>query len=102
MRTPVPRDARRDVEAIARFYAREAGSDVALGFTAAFRSAVDLLRTFPESGSTRFAAVTGIENLRALPLKGYPYLIFYRFDGTTVLILRILHTSRDIPASLRP
>jgi toxin ParE1/3/4 len=29
------------------------------------------------------------------------YAIFYRVDGTDVLILRVLHGSRDIEASLR-
>ncbi len=102
MARPLSHDARLDAAGIVRYYSAEAGADVALRFSAALRAGVEQLRAFPESGSTRFASVTGIVGLRALPLQGFPYLIFYRVEGNTPMILRILHTARDIPSSLRP
>ncbi|MDR3793544.1 MAG: type II toxin-antitoxin system RelE/ParE family toxin [Terracidiphilus sp.] len=34
--------------------------------------------------------------LRSFPIDNY--VIFYRIEGTSVLILRVLHGSRDLPA----
>jgi plasmid stabilization system protein ParE len=39
--------------------------------------------------------------VRALPIAGLPgYLIFTRYDGATVEVIRVLHGARDILAIL--
>ena len=97
-----PPDAKRDAAQIVEHYRYEAGHDVAQRFSAALRAALGTLRDHPEIASPRFATLTGLVGLRAWPITGFPYLIFYRTLGDEVFILRILHTARDIPASLRP
>jgi toxin ParE1/3/4 len=100
--TVLPRiDPQNEVRAIALAYAEVAGKTVALRFVAAFRATVDHIRAQPASGTPRFRDATGISTLRAWPLKGFPYLVFYLEEAEDVLILRVLHTSRDIPATLR-
>lgn len=37
--------------------------------------------------------------LRFLMLPGYPYALAYRREGETSRIVRVLHTSRDLPAT---
>lgn len=97
---PLAADAKRDATEIAEHYRREAGREVAQRFSAALRAALGNLREHPEIGSPRFAALTGLVGLRAWPIIGFPYLIFYRTLGDEVFILRIPHTARDVPARL--
>jgi toxin ParE1/3/4 len=94
----VPRElARSDVEAAVDYYAREAGSEVALGFIDALQAAYDLIAGHPEAGSLRYAYELGLPDLRSVPLKRYPYLIFYRDQPNHVDVWRVLHGKRDIP-----
>jgi toxin ParE1/3/4 len=94
----VPRErARSDVEAAVDYYAREAGTEVALGFIDALQSAYDLIARHPESGSLRYAYELGLPDLRSVPLKRYPYLVFYRDQPSYVDVWRVLHAKRDIP-----
>ena len=90
-----------DSREITRFYRAEGGEPLARRFVAELRASLDHVRIAPASGSPRFRVYTGIDDLRVWPVKGFPYLIFYIFDGQQVQILRILHSARDIPATLR-
>ncbi|WP_256999404.1 type II toxin-antitoxin system RelE/ParE family toxin [Microbacterium sp. SZ1] len=56
---------------------------------------------FPSIGSPRFAVETGIEELRDLALRRFPYVVFYGEDSDVMRILRVRHHSHDIPAELR-
>ena len=42
-----------------------------------------------------------MRDLRSWPVRGFPYLVFYAERGDRIDILRLLHTARDIPESLR-
>lgn len=84
-----------------RFYASEAGEQVALGFTAAFDAAYRFIAERPAAGSLRYAVQLGVSGLRCRRLSRYPYLIFYVDTGAQIEVWRVLHTSRDIPASLQ-
>lgn len=95
-------NAKRQALDITRHYLREANPDVARAFAASLRRARDHITAFPESGSLRFATITGLDGLRFWPLAGFPYLLFYRIEAGTPVVLAILHTARDIPAGLRP
>ncbi|WP_083338430.1 type II toxin-antitoxin system RelE/ParE family toxin [Ensifer sp. LCM 4579] len=97
-KTIVPRElARSDVEASVDYYAHEAGSDVALGFIDALQAAYDLIASHPEAGSLRYAYELGLPDLRSVPLKRYPYLIFFHNRPNHVDVWRVLHAKRDIP-----
>lgn len=96
-----PVDPSAEVREIALHYAEEAGMQVARRFVLGFREAVDHIRTNPASGSPRFRDATGIADLRVWPIRGFPYLVFYRDAEGGALILRVLHSARDIAPTLR-
>ncbi|WP_085028632.1 type II toxin-antitoxin system RelE/ParE family toxin [Ensifer aridi] len=97
-KTIIPRQlARSDVEAAIDYYAREAGTEVALGFIDALQAAYALIASHPEAGSLRYAYELGLPDLRSVSLKRYPYLIFYRDHPDHVDVWRVLHAKRDIP-----
>lgn len=92
--------ARSDVRTVAAHYAVEAGEPVALAFVEAVERAFAHLRAHPTSGSLRYERLTGLPGLRAWPIRRFPYLLLY-FDRADHLdVARLLHMSRDIPASL--
>jgi toxin ParE1/3/4 len=94
----VPRElARSDVEAAVDYYAREAGSEVALGFIDALEDAYDLIASHPEAGSLRYAYELGLPDLRSVSLKRYPYLIFYRDQPDHVDVWRVLPQGMQEP-----
>jgi toxin ParE1/3/4 len=62
--------------------------------------AFGLLVRHPLTGSLRFAFESDIPNLRTWSLERFPYLIFYVVSEDRIDVWRILHTSRDVPASL--
>lgn len=91
------RAAQEDIEAAIHFYLTEAGEQVALGFTDAVESAVQAVRNYPDSGSARIGQESGYSSLRSRRTNGYPYLVFYWVVENRVEILRVLHSSRDLP-----
>lgn len=78
----------------------EAPPGTAENFVAALERAFGLLARHPLTGSLRFAFELDIPNLRTWPLERFPYLIFYAVSDDRIDVWRILHTSRDLPASL--
>ncbi|YCI06241.1 type II toxin-antitoxin system RelE/ParE family toxin (plasmid) [Ensifer sp. D2-11] len=98
----IPRElARDDIEAAIDYYAREAGTEVALGFIDALQAAYELIASHPESGSLRYAYELGLPDLRGVSLKRYPHLVFYRVEAGYVDVWRVLHAKRDIPHSMQ-
>lgn len=89
--------ARRDIRAAAIRYRQDGGPGVAERFVAAVEQAVAHLVHHPEAGSPAWQDRLQRSGLRAWPVKGFPYLIFYRLRGRQPDILRVLHTARDIP-----
>lgn len=49
-------------------------------------------------GSPRYALELRITGLRHLPLRGFPYLVFYIEHEQYVEIARVLHGNMDIPS----
>ena len=89
-----------DLAQIVRRYTSAASTDVARSFVRAAEDAFQHLSLFPASGSTRLDLPSDWPELSAWPLTGFPYLLFYAVNDDTINIYRILHTARDIPASL--
>jgi toxin ParE1/3/4 len=54
----------------------------------------------PHSGTLRFSYELDIPELRVWPLPRFPYLVFYVEGDNEIDVWRILHTHRDIPATL--
>lgn len=85
--------AMRDLDAQMRFIARD-DPEMARKIYAEIRKRGAELALFPESGRPGRLAGT-----RELVLGGYPYVIPYRVRDDIVEILRVFHTSQQLPGS---
>ncbi|WHO77255.1 type II toxin-antitoxin system RelE/ParE family toxin [Rhizobium sp. BT03] len=102
MKSIVPRlSARRDVENAVDYYTREAGARIALGFVEALQSTYTLIAEHPASGAFRYAYEVGLPELRSMPLKGFPHIVFYIEQAGHIDVWRVLHTKQDIPTWLQ-
>lgn len=98
----VPRKrASRDVQNASDYYHNEASAKVALAFIDALGKAYTHLGRHPAAGSPRYAHELNLPELRAWPVKGYPYVVFYVERERFVEVWRVLQGERDIPAWLR-
>ena len=75
-------------------YIASEDANVADRFFDAFESAVELIRTTPKIGAVRLFEEQ--LEIRLWPIKGFEKcLIFYRATDTEIVIVRIIHASRD-------
>ena len=89
-----------DIAAAVDFYVSEA-SHVAADFIDELERAVRHIERHPSSGSPRYAHELDIAELRHWSLRKFPFALFYIEDADRLVILRFVHMTRDIPASLR-
>ena len=81
--------------AILEYGASRWGRDDALNFVLDFKTVYDLLATHPEIGRER-------QELRQ-PIRSWShrgYVVYYRFDGKNVLILRVMHAAADVGSNV--
>jgi len=90
--------ATRDVDEAIDYYLGEGAFPAALGLIEALERACAHIGRHAASGSPRFAQELNLPGLRAWPLAGYPYLVFYVEQGDHIDVWRVLHGQRDIPA----
>ncbi|PPU72803.1 MULTISPECIES: type II toxin-antitoxin system RelE/ParE family toxin [Xanthomonas] len=90
--------ALQDVKAAAAWYGSAAGTQRELAFIKALESAVAMIALHPDVGSSRYAMLLQLPEIRSWPLKGYPYLLFYTAHADDIVIWRVLQMQRDIPA----
>lgn len=82
-------------------YLRERNQSAARALVDAYEQALRILRAHPEAGRRYIPDHAGLGDLRVLPVPGYSdYLIFSRYDGSTVEIVRVIHGARDVLAAL--
>ncbi len=95
----VPRERANQLvnEAVA-YYVSEAHEAVALRFIDALALAYGHIARHPPTGPPRLAHELYLPGLRAWPLKGYPYLVFYVEHKDHIDVWRVLPDPRDIPA----
>lgn len=84
----------------AAYYQSEAGSEIALKFLVALDRAVGQVVAKPLIGAQRWPQRGAIE-LRSWRIRGFPYILFYVLQPDRIDVVRVLHMSRDIPATLR-
>lgn len=89
-----------DIQAALEFYIAEA-PHVAEGFVAALEKATAQIERQPGIGSPRYAHELDIPLLRHWRLNRFPYALFYLEQDEHLFVIRVLHLSRDLPASLR-
>jgi toxin ParE1/3/4 len=92
--------ARRDIDGGFNHYLDEAGAEVALRFADDVELSLRLLARQPRLGSHRHAALLRWPAIRSWPLRPRPYIVLYQQHGDHLDIVRVLHTARDISASL--
>lgn len=89
-----------DIESAVDHFLTEAAPDIAARFISTVERALQHIARHPHSGSLRFSYDLDIPELRAWPTTRFPYLVFYVEHETAIDVWRLLHTSRDIPATL--
>ncbi|MBM3601277.1 MAG: type II toxin-antitoxin system RelE/ParE family toxin [Alphaproteobacteria bacterium] len=90
--------ARRDLLGAIRWIARDNPS-AARALRVAIASAARQIGTHPMVGVVRPELAD--EPYRFVPLTGFPYIIVHNAGRTPPLIVRILHSARDLPDVLR-
>lgn len=88
-----------DIQAALEFYIAEA-SHVAEDFVAALEKARAQIERQPGIGSPRYAHELDVPLLRHWSLSRFPYVLFYLEHDDHLFVVRILHLSRNLPASL--
>jgi toxin ParE1/3/4 len=87
-----------DVEEALAYYAAEA-PHMELLFLDALEKAYLHLQRQPGTGSLRYAQALDIPGLRFWPCQRFPYMVFYVERDENIALVRVLHGSRDIPAT---
>ena len=90
--------AEQDAAVAAEWYGRQAGLATGQRFLDAVDAGLRHISRHPASGSTRYAGMLHLDDLRFWPIRGFPCLIFYLERDTHLDVWRILHAQRDIPA----
>jgi toxin ParE1/3/4 len=70
-------------------------------FLTALRKALKHIEKNPGTGSPKYAHELNVPNLRFWPITRFPYLLLYIENDDFVDLVRVMHMSRDIPASLQ-
>lgn len=78
-----------------------AGHDLATRFVEQLEHTVRTIEQHPQIGSLRYGYELDLPDLRSIRIDSFPYLVFYLDRGAVLDVLRVLHTSRDIPAALQ-
>lgn len=74
----------------------------ALRFYDAFEVALKLIDQMPDAGGRLLLEELAQYDWRYVRPKGFrKYLIFYQITATTLEVVRVLHSSRDLTAALR-
>ena len=71
------------------------------GFIDELERAVHHIERHPTYGSPRYSHELDIPRLRHWKLKRFPFALFYLEYSDHLVVIRCVHTSRDIPRSLR-
>ena len=92
-----------ELDALGYFrYIHEHNPDAALRFLQAIDRTVESLALQPFMGRLRKFHGRDLKNIRSWRVDDFEnYLIFYRFIGTRLEILRIKHGAMDFPQALR-
>jgi toxin ParE1/3/4 len=89
-----------DIDTAVAYFQIEAGPEVVGRFINSLEAAPAHVGRHPHHGTLRFSYELDIPALRAWPLSQFPYLVFYLERDDVIDVWRILHTRRDIPATL--
>lgn len=86
----------RDIEKAADFYEMESAA-LAIRFLGSIGDAVRLLRAHPRIGSPLYGFKLDLAGMRAITTLAFPYVLFYVEFRDRLILVRLLHMSRNIP-----
>lgn len=91
-----------DFECIARWYVREAGTEVAQKWLEALDATVEELESTLGLGRLRRFPHPELQGLRSFRVQRpfHRYLVFYRWSPEELSVERVMHGSRDLPHRL--
>lgn len=83
-------------------YLRERDPEVAQRFVSSVRTTFEHISHAPASYPRYESTNPRLASLRKRPLAGafHKYVVFYRYDETSIDVIRVLHCARDIPRLL--
>ena len=86
-----------DVLDQADWYLQQSGRTLGMRWEKAVSSAISSLLRHPAAGSPCTFRSTELRGVRRTAIPRFPkHLLFYRFDGEEVFVLRIVHGARDL------
>lgn len=90
-----------EIDSLVDYIARE-NPHAAHRFLDAVQKSFDMISEQPEIGSRRYAYLPLLEGLRMWPVSDFEkHLVFYIERPSYIDVLRVLHSSRDIPEALK-
>ncbi len=92
--------AESDIDSALDYYLVESAKLAAM-FIDSLQQATHHIEAHPGTGSPRYSLELNIAGLRHWPLRHFPYSPFYIEHVDHLLVVRLVHMRRDIPASLR-
>lgn len=92
------RRADEDVHSAIAYLSNHGGRSASTSFIDALEAAFGAILDHPSIGSVRFAIESRIPDVRTLALRGHPYLLVYARETDAIVVIRVLHRRRDLPA----
>src|SRR5262245_15895724 len=90
-----------DVDSIAERIQQDSPRS-ALRFIEAAEATAENLLLFPEFGAAWESDDPELQGLRLCLVRDFPkYLLFYRLKGDEIIIVRIIHSHRNLPDALK-
>ena len=85
------------------WYREHATPEIAVRFVNAAGQVLNQLRKTPGLGRLRFGEWPELEGMHSFRLQRpfHRFLVFYRYDATTLFAERLIHGGRDLPRRLR-
>jgi hypothetical protein len=74
------------------WYQEQAGRHVVIRLAEASRDVLKLVQAHPEISPIR--NIAGVR-IRSFPLREFPYVLYWDYDGGAVILASFLHASRD-------
>ena len=90
--------AESDIDNYANYIAKD-NIDAALRFFDAVQVAYEKIEEFPAIGSPRYSHLRSLDNARVWAIPKFEnYLVFYVERQNYIFVIRVLHSSMDIPS----
>lgn len=90
--------AQADIDKALDWYASEGGQALSDKCLSAAKATMRKIGENPRMGSNRYTSILNLPGLRFCKMGRFPYLVFYIEYQERIVVGRVLHEKRDIPA----